>query len=355
MRALWDVPAPAKLNLFLHITGRRDDGYHLLQSAFMLIDWCDTLHFERREGGALSREDLTTALPADDLILRAARALQSATGCTIGAHIQVHKRIPAQAGMGGGSSDAATVLLGLNRLWQTKLPNKELQRLGLQLGADVPFFLFGRNAWVEGIGEKLQALDLPLARFVVLKPAAGIETAAIFSAPDLPRATPSVCPHDFMQAQQPFAFGRNDLQVPAMRLYPDIGYATQWLASHGLQPRMTGSGSAVFARTGAVASPMATSWPDLPAGWVGRMCRSLDQHPLVDWAGGGASIPLTGWGNTIAKGTREAVAEKGIFGALSGGLTGSAAGVAAAIFFGFLIAVAFKPKNKEGGSELPFF
>ena len=144
----------------------------------------------------------------------------------------------------------------------------------------MPFFLFGRNAWVEGVGEKLQALDLPLARFVVLKPAAGIETAAIFSAPDLPRATPSVCPHDFMRAQQPFAFGRNDLQTPAMRLYPDIGYATQWLASHGLQPRMTGSGSAVFAwlPPGMDADFLQQ---DTPKNWTVRICSNLPNHPLL--------------------------------------------------------------------------
>lgn len=284
------LPAPAKLNLFLHVVGRRDDGYHLLQSAFMLIDWQDTLDLTCTQDGRITRtEEGVGGLPANDLCVRAAQALQQATGCRYGAQIHLRKQIPVQAGMGGGSSDAATVLLGLNRLWQTKLPNKELQRLGLQLGADVPFFLFGRNAWVEGVGEKLQALDLPLARFVVLKPAAGIETAAIFSAPDLPRATPSVCPHDFMRAQQPFTFGRNDLQTPAMRLYPDIGYATQWLASHGLQPRMTGSGSAVFARIDTDALPEATGASDdvfdtLPAGWTGRWCRSLPVHPLEGWA-----------------------------------------------------------------------
>lgn len=142
MQALYDVPAPAKLNLFLHITGRRADGYHLLQSVFMLIDWCDTLHFERRAGGALSREDLGPALPEMDLVLRAAHALQAATGCTEGAHIGITKRIPAQAGMGGGSSDAASTLLALNRLWGLNLSRQALQKIGLALGADVPFFFY---------------------------------------------------------------------------------------------------------------------------------------------------------------------------------------------------------------------
>ncbi len=190
MRALHDVPAPAKLNLFLHIVGRRADGYHLLQSAFMLIDWCDTLHFERRPAGRLSREDLTTALPQDDLILRAARALQSATGTAHGAHIAVGKRIPAQAGMGGGSSDAASTLLALNRLWGLGLKLQELERIGLALGADVPFFLRGCNAWVEGIGERITPIGLPPARFVVAKPLAGLDTSLIFRDPALKRVSP---------------------------------------------------------------------------------------------------------------------------------------------------------------------
>ena len=160
MKALYDLPAPAKLNLFLHVTGRRDDGYHLLQSVFMLIDWCDTLHIERRNDGRLSREDLTTPLPADDLVLRAARALQAFATPGQGAHIAIAKQVPAQAGMGGGSSDAATCLLALNRLWGLNLPLAKLEQIGLTLGADVPFFLRGRNAWVEGIGEKITPIAL---------------------------------------------------------------------------------------------------------------------------------------------------------------------------------------------------
>jgi 4-diphosphocytidyl-2-C-methyl-D-erythritol kinase len=154
MQSLYDVPAPAKLNLFLHITGRREDGYHLLQSVFMLVDWCDTLHFERRAAVSdVTRQDLGPTLPDLDLTVRAARALQAATGCTQGVHITIDKRVPAQAGMGGGSSDAATTLLALNRLWNLHLPRRALEKIGLALGADVPFFLRGRNAWVEGIGE----------------------------------------------------------------------------------------------------------------------------------------------------------------------------------------------------------
>ncbi len=173
MKSLYDVPAPAKLNLFLHITGRRADGYHLLQSVFMLIDWCDTLHFEVRPDGRITRQDLTDNLPQDDLIVRAARALQTLTQCRLGADVSVEKRIPAQAGMGGGSSDAASSLLALNRLWKLNLPLSQLAKMGIQLGADVPFFLGGDNAWVEGIGDSLAPLELPPARFVVAKPPIG--------------------------------------------------------------------------------------------------------------------------------------------------------------------------------------
>ncbi|MEQ1660185.1 MAG: 4-(cytidine 5'-diphospho)-2-C-methyl-D-erythritol kinase, partial [Hylemonella sp.] len=187
MQSLHDIPAPAKLNLFLHITGRRTDGYHLLQSVFMLIDWADTLHVERRDQGRLSREDLLAPLPADDLILQAARALQAVTGTPHGAHIAVEKRLPAQAGLGGGSSDAASTLLALNRLWQLGLSLEQLCVIGLQLGADVPFFLRGHNAWVEGIGESITPVELPRRHVLVVKPQAGLETRAIFSDPALKR------------------------------------------------------------------------------------------------------------------------------------------------------------------------
>jgi len=180
MRSLHHVLAPAKVNLFLHITGQRDDGYHLLQSVFMLIDWCDTLHFDVRDDGVIEREDLTLALPADDLVMRAAQSLQRASGTRLGAHIAIEKHIPAQAGMGGGSSDAATTLLALNRLWGLNWPLSKLIPLGLALGADVPFFLGGHNAWVEGIGEQITPLDVPTARFAVVKPNAGLETAKFF-------------------------------------------------------------------------------------------------------------------------------------------------------------------------------
>ncbi|MDB5857262.1 MAG: 4-(cytidine 5-diphospho)-2-C-methyl-D-erythritol kinase [Ramlibacter sp.] len=277
MRALYDVPAPAKLNLFLHITGRRADGYHLLQSAFMLVDWHDTLHFERRPGGKLSREDLGPALPADDLVLRAARALQQATGSTEGAHIQVEKRVPAEAGMGGGSSDAASCLLALNRLWNLGLALPALEKIGLALGADVPFFLRGRNAWVEGIGERITPISLPSARFAVVKPARGLATKGIFQDPQLKRDSDDATISGF--AANPFGFGHNDLEPVARRLCPDVGEALQWLGSQGLRGRMTGSGSAVFALL-----PPGTVLAQAPAGWVGRECSNMEVHPLVGWA-----------------------------------------------------------------------
>jgi 4-diphosphocytidyl-2-C-methyl-D-erythritol kinase len=277
MKSLYDVPAPAKLNLFLHVTGRRPDGYHLLQSVFMLIDWCDTLHFEKRPGGVISREDLTTPLPAQDLITRAAHLLQRHTGCTDGAHISVDKQIPAQAGMGGGSSDAATCLLALNRLWNLKLDLPTLETLGLQLGADVPFFLRGRNAWVEGIGEVITPIDLPAARFWVIKPPTGIETSRIFAHADLKRDTNAATIPLF--AAKTYDFGRNDLQPIAQALCPEVGQALQVLNDAGMQPKMTGSGSAVFAHC-----MDNTKKVSVPEHFLARLCSNLETHPLQDWA-----------------------------------------------------------------------
>ena len=277
MKSLCDVPAPAKLNLFLHITGRRPDGYHLLQSVFMLIDWCDTLHFEKRPGGGISREDLTMALPDNDLITRAAHLLQNHTGCTDGVHIAVEKQIPAQAGMGGGSSDAASCLLALNRLWKLKLNLSELEQLGLKLGADVPFFLRGRNAWVEGIGEKITPIDLPAAHFWVIKPPTGLETSQIFAHPDLKRDTNTATISVF--AAQTYDFGHNDLQAVAQNLCPGIGQAIHLLNDHGLQARMTGSGSAVFALC-----KDNTKKVTVPDHFLSRFCSNMEVHPLSGWA-----------------------------------------------------------------------
>ena len=282
MKALYDVPAPAKLNLFLHVVGRRPDGMHLLQSAFMLIDWCDTLHFELRPGGAISREDLGAPLPQDDLVLAAARALQRAGGVGAGVHIAIDKQVPSEAGMGGGSSDAATCLLALNRLWGLHLPPGKLVQIGLALGADVPFFLHGRNAWVEGIGERLTPLALPPARFAVVKPSEGLATARIFADPQLKRDTDPAIISGFAanpSSADPYRSGRNDLQPVAQRLCAGVTQALEWLGSQGLQGRMTGSGSAVFAPL-----PAGQALQTAPAGWQARECSNLEVHPLIGWA-----------------------------------------------------------------------
>jgi 4-diphosphocytidyl-2-C-methyl-D-erythritol kinase len=289
--SLLDVPAPAKLNLFLHVIGRRADGYHLLQSPFVLVDWCDTLHFERRADGRLARHDLGPALPADDLTLRAARALQQASGTAWGADISVDKQLPWGAGMGGGSSDAATALLALNRLWGLHWPRERLLPLAAKLGADVPFFVGGHNAFVEGIGEKLTPMALRPRWFAVVKPAASIDTAGIFGDPALVRDTdPAILSgslaDDCVCEDLAGGYGRNDLQPVAQSRCPEVAQAARWLEQRFGNSRMTGSGSAVFARAGTGAQPMATFPADLlPPGWAGRMCRSLEQHPLAGWAG----------------------------------------------------------------------
>ncbi|MEO7940580.1 MAG: 4-(cytidine 5'-diphospho)-2-C-methyl-D-erythritol kinase [Burkholderiaceae bacterium] len=282
MQSLYDVPAPAKLNLFLHITGRRDDGYHLLQSALVLLDWCDTLHFDLRPKGAISREDLRAALPEDDLIVRAARALQLASRTDHGAHIGVEKCIPAEAGLGGGSSDAASCLLALNRLWNLHWPLARLKEIGLTLGTDVPFFLGGCNAWVEGIGEKLQPLTIDPGLFLVVKPPQGVSTQAIFSDAGLKRNSGMAIIAGF--AANPREFGRNDMQAVATRICPGVSQAIEWLAALGLNGRMTGSGSAVFAWAPAHAAVDPAVPQGAPIGFDARWCRGLEVHPLAGWA-----------------------------------------------------------------------
>ena len=296
LNALYDVAAPAKLNLFLHVVGRRADGYHLLQSLFVLIDWCDRLQFERRGDGRLARHDFGPALPADDLCLRAARALQAQSGTTLGADISIAKTVPWGAGMGGGSSDAASTLLALNRLWGLNWPRARLLALGLTLGADVPFFVGGRNAIVEGIGERLTPVAVPAQWLAVVKPPAGIETRAIFGSPLLVRNTEAAILESFaangQQSDQQEGigeimtpgFGANDLQAAAEAECAQVVQAASALHQQFGNSRMTGSGSAVFARAGTGGQPSAAMPADLAPGWVGRMCRSLSEHPLVGWA-----------------------------------------------------------------------
>jgi 4-diphosphocytidyl-2-C-methyl-D-erythritol kinase len=294
LRSIHDVPAPAKLNLFLHVIGRRADGYHLLQSVFVLIDWADTLHFERRNDGRLQRHDLGLLLPTDDLVLGAARRLQAESGTALGADISIDKRVPWAAGLGGGSSDAASTLLALNRLWGLHWPRARLLDLAARIGADVPFFVGGENAFVEGVGERLTPLAVPRQWLAVVKPAAGLATRDVFAHPDLVRDTPAAILSGFLaDAAQPGFWdkvgagpGRNDLQPAAEDCCLDVTRAADWLGQRFGNSRMTGSGSAVFARSGTGDRPLVT-WPteSLPPGWVGRMCRSLDRHPLAGWSG----------------------------------------------------------------------
>jgi 4-diphosphocytidyl-2-C-methyl-D-erythritol kinase len=299
LRALYEIPAPAKLNLFLHVIGRRADGYHLLQSVFVLIDWCDTLHFEHRDDARLLRHDIGTALPDDDLCLRAAHLLQRASGTTQGVDILIEKSIPWGAGLGGGSSDAASTLLALNQLWGLHWPRERLLELALPLGADVPFFVGGRNAFVEGIGERLTPLDMAPQRYAVVKPAESIATPMIFQAPQLRRDTEPAIVTSFLadtqlQLRLAHGWGRNDLQPIAEQLCPEVAQAARWLEARFGNSRMSGSGSAVYARvvsdvgndTGKDGPPEATWCAEVfPPRWVGRLCRSLDRHPLIGWAG----------------------------------------------------------------------
>lgn len=268
---LYDVPAPAKLNLFLHVTGRRYDGYHLLQTAFRFVDLHDTLHFERRSDGVVACDDVLPGLaPQDNLILRAAKALQDATGVKWGAQISCEKRIPAGGGLGGGSSDAATTLIALNRLWDTRLDRNQLMKLALPLGADVPVFVFGRPAFAEGVGELLTPVALPERAYLIVHPAEHVATAQVFSSPDLTRDTKSIKMSVFAdwlleqrQAKQevrplqeraqlglpvqPVMFGCNDLEAVVRARYPKVEQAMAFLTEHGIQARMSGSGACLFA------------------------------------------------------------------------------------------------------------
>lgn len=303
IRSLLDVPAPAKLNLFLHVVGRRADGYHLIESLMVPIDWCDTLHFERRDDGRLARCDLGEALPAEDLCLRAASALQRAASTPLGADIAIEKRVPSGAGLGGGSSDAATTLLALNRLWGLDWPLERLLPIGLALGADVPFFLGGVPARVGGIGERLAPVTLASKWFAVVKPAAGLQTRAVFASAKVAEALDAARIAGFPEAERrpqnglarpedsgpelAEGFGRNDLQAAAEDLCPDVARAAAGLRDAFGNSRMTGSGSAVFARAalaGEGPAPSAAMPSDWPAGWSSRMCRSLERHPLDGWA-----------------------------------------------------------------------
>lgn len=270
-------PAPAKLNLFLHVTGRREDGYHLLQTLFRFIDLNDTLHFSLREDGEVHRvNEIEGVAEEQDLCVRAARLLQKETGCALGVDIAVEKRIPMGGGLGGGSSDAATTLIALNRLWSLKLTRECLMSVGLQLGADVPVFIFGENAFAEGVGEKLQAYALPVAWYVVLFPPVHVPTAKIFTHPELTRDSVSI----IIRALS-LQHCRNDLQSVVCSLYPEVADYLAELGKHG-RAMMTGSGACVFAEFASRDRAEAVL-QQLPRDMRGVVVQGLSRHPLHDW------------------------------------------------------------------------
>jgi len=275
--APWErrYPAPAKLNLFLHVVGRRSDGYHLLQTAFRLIERCDWLRFSPRtdEEVRLSRP-LPGISEADELAIRAARLLREAVGSKQGVNIEIEKNIPIGGGLGGGSSDCATTLAVLNRLWRLNLPQDKLASLALSLGADVPFFLFGGNAFAEGIGERLAPLDLPPAWYVVLAPVVSVATSAIFAEPELTRNSKTIKISSFSAG-----FGRNDLEPVVCRRHAEVAAHLEWLRQFG-DARMSGSGACVFAEFAAEREARSVL-SRMPAEMRGFAVRGLDRHPLA--------------------------------------------------------------------------
>jgi 4-diphosphocytidyl-2-C-methyl-D-erythritol kinase len=275
-----DYPAPAKLNLFLHVVGRRRDGYHLLQSVFTLIDRHDRLRFRLRDDAAIERmNDVPGVAPDEDLAVRAALLLQEASGIVQGVDIEIDKRIPLGGGLGGGSSDAATVLLALNRLWKTGFDREALAEIGGSLGADVPFFIFGRSAWAEGIGDRLRDIDVPPSWYAILTPPTQVPTQAVYGAPELTRNTEPLKMEDFSAQPQDPRF-HNDLEPVVTARYPVVREHLEWLRRHG-NARMTGSGSCVFAafdsREGAERVVGA-----LPGSMSGFIAQGLTHHPLLE-------------------------------------------------------------------------
>lgn len=273
-----DYSAPAKLNLMLRVVGRRDDGYHLLQTVFRFIDYGDTLRFRVRDDGVISRVTAVEGVAADDdLCVRAARALQAAAGVSLGADIEIDKRLPLGGGLGGGSSDAATTLLALNKLWKTGLNRVQLQDLALELGADVPVFVFGENAVAEGIGEALKSIELPAAWYVVLIPPVVVSTAHVFAHPGLKRDLKKVIIRSFSDVAS-LALPLNDLEPLVCREYPEVARCLSWLKQYGAAS-MTGSGACVFAAFDTQARARGVL-EKLPDGMRGFVARGLERHPL---------------------------------------------------------------------------
>jgi len=274
----WDRgwPAPAKINLFLHVVGRRADGYHLLQTVFRFLDFGDELRFAPRADGAIVlATPLPGVAPESDLTVRAARLLRERAGITAGVTISLTKRLPMGGGLGGGSSDAATTLVALNRLWKCGLPPDELQHLGLALGADVPVFVHGHACFAEGVGEQFTDVALPPAWYLVTVPETAVPTAGIFRAPELRRDTPAIRPADWRPGM-----GGNDLEPVACRLYPEVGRHLDWLRARG-PARMSGSGACCFAEF-ATESAACSALAALPPGMRGFVARGLDSHPILN-------------------------------------------------------------------------
>jgi len=270
-----DWPAPAKLNLFLHVVGRRSDGYHLLQTVFRFLDHGDVLRCEPRSDARIVRANpLPGVAPESDLVVRAAEALRAATGASAGATLHLDKRLPMGGGLGGGSSDAATALIALNRLWRTGLQSAQLQEIGLRLGADVPIFIHGRSAFAEGVGERFTDVSLPPAWYLVLVPAVSVPTPEIFRSPQLRRDTPVLGASDWRPGE-----GRNDLEPVACSLYPEVARHLDWLRAYG-DARMSGSGACCFVGFDGEA-PARAALAALPREMSGFVARGIDLHPLA--------------------------------------------------------------------------
>lgn len=269
-------PAPAKLNLFLHITGQRSDGYHELQTLFQFLDHGDSLAFRVRADGAVRRvAGMASVAPDDDLAIRAARALQAAAGVEIGADICITKQIPAGSGLGGGSSDSATTLIALNRLWGAGLSPQELAEIGLGLGADVPVFVHGRAAWAEGVGEELEPVEPREPWYLVIVPPVEVSTGALFGAPELTRDCPPMTMRDFLARG-----GANVFELPVRNRYPAVAEALAWLSAQGVTPRLTGTGASIFGAFGSEAEARATR-VRLPAGWYGFVAAGSNRSRLA--------------------------------------------------------------------------
>ena len=280
-----EIHCPAKLNLFLHIIGRREDGYHQLQSVFQLIDWCDVLTLKRISENEIRRIGPIPGVPPEqDLVVRAAQVLKDFCKINQGVEISLEKMIPMGAGLGGGSSDAASTLIGLNTLWDLHLDIATLCQLGLKLGADVPFFIFGQNAFVEGIGEKLQAIPLKTQDFVVIFPNQGIATAQIFQDPQLTRDHAPITIDGFLAS--PSSYQSNDCQAVAVQKCPEVKQALDWIyrAVPNSAPCMSGSGSSVFAALDPKTdiANLENLLQNLPKGWIGRIVRGLNKNPAYN-------------------------------------------------------------------------